>query len=1066
MSNKNNKPILSISLLASNRKDTTKKCLDSLKMIMDQVDSELVIVDTGCDEEMRALLQEYTEHIIPFTWCNDFSKARNAGLKECCGEWFLYIDDDEWFENVDEIVTFFQSGEYKNYGQACYIQRNYGNLQGTRHKDAWVSRMICLHKDTEFRSSIHEYLGPVTGNSKLIHSYVNHYGYIFKTVEEKYRHSKRNVTLLLDMIKTEKDNLRWWGQLAQEYAGIQEYSKLIDLCAEGLVYIKNHSTPYIDAQRGMFYAGKLKAELATFRIEEAKEDFEAAIEDKRNTELCYAMLYSQGAEIYFRLKDYENAKKCAENYLALHESWMNKGDIDRRTMKEGSFFTREAFDRETMIPVYSCLISCNLKDGDISALKKYFDDLGWKEEELEVSPLICQNILDAFSSLDYDESFVHMADIMINRKEIVDSTVSYLKEKEKEENQKFDHLLKIFSQVESSHYYIWYMKLRYADQENQMELLAEVYEKLFGCVIDIFHLDQSVWKIAKQRSIDLEPLFLKIPFEHWKQGVDRFCEKTSYKKLIEISNVVFETKKTSNIRYDYFELKAKEAALVYGKGRESYKQLHSLLLEFCQSSLGFYRNIYQEGEFKGEMEFLPDSCKLAVKMNHILEKEEKLDSKEVIKAFESCLDIFPSLNTTIQTYIKLYGEREKARLNELLRQQPLIQISELLNAMGEAIEYLKTVSDSELQEGVSLQRENVEKLLEEQLGCSVKERINSNALSDGDWLLEMYRILDELNHPFCPENKLDREFLGFMEYVWKNSQDQLFEVMKEHLIRLKTSSENTYHGFVQYFSRFPLWGSFDPENGDWQTLELRAKVLKQRSYEFLWLYKRLEDALSKRTLFAILKNWAVLDISDITAVKSIFPDYYEPDIFPTNKGDIFVDVGAFNGDSIQSYVSMYGDHYQKIYAFEISEDSVVELKKNTTDYHDVTVIQKGVGAQKSVMYLSTNSSSSSANRAESEENGDLKTEIEIVSIDEELEDTPTFIKMDIEGAEQGALLGCQKTIVQSHPKLAICTYHGYEDIWKVPFMIDCMYPKYKFYMRHYGGNLIPTEFVLLCKADE
>lgn len=130
------------------------------------------------------------------------------------------------------------------------------------------------------------------------------------------------------------------------------------------------------------------------------------------------------------------------------------------------------------------------------------------------------------------------------------------------------------------------------------------------------------------------------------------------------------------------------------------------------------------------------------------------------------------------------------------------------------------------------------------------------------------------------------------------------------------------------------------------------------------------------------------------------------------------------------------------------------------------MIQKGVGAQKSVMYLSTNSSSSSANRAESEENGDLKTEIEIVSIDEELEDTPTFIKMDIEGAEQGALLGCQKTIVQSHPKLAICTYHGYEDIWKVPFMIDCMYPKYKFYMRHYGGNLIPTEFVLLCKADE
>ncbi len=30
-------------------------------------------------------------------------------------------------------------------------------------------------------------------------------------------------------------------------------------------------------------------------------------------------------------------------------------------------------------------------------------------------------------------------------------------------------------------------------------------------------------------------------------------------------------------------------------------------------------------------------------------------------------------------------------------------------------------------------------------------------------------------------------------------------------------------------------------------------------------------------------------------------------------------------------------------------------------------------------------------------------------------------------------------------------------------MIDEMYPGYQFYLRHYGGNLIPTEFVLLCK---
>lgn len=61
------------------------------------------------------------------------------------------------------------------------------------------------------------------------------------------------------------------------------------------------------------------------------------------------------------------------------------------------------------------------------------------------------------------------------------------------------------------------------------------------------------------------------------------------------------------------------------------------------------------------------------------------------------------------------------------------------------------------------------------------------------------------------------------------------------------------------------------------------------------------------------------------------------------------------------------------------------------------------------------------------------------------------------------MIGSERLIYPFYPKLAICVYHGYEDIWKIPLMIDGMYPEYQFYLRHYGGNLMPTEFVLLCK---
>ena len=145
------KVLLSISLLASNRKDTIFKCLDSLKPLRDAISSELIIVDTGCDEELHQALLKYADIVTRFTWCNDFSKARNAGLKLAHGEWFLYLDDDEWFVDLEDMIRFFQSGAYKKYGYANYIQRNFADDSGTHYNDSWVTRMIRLEKNTRFK---------------------------------------------------------------------------------------------------------------------------------------------------------------------------------------------------------------------------------------------------------------------------------------------------------------------------------------------------------------------------------------------------------------------------------------------------------------------------------------------------------------------------------------------------------------------------------------------------------------------------------------------------------------------------------------------------------------------------------------------------------------------------------------------------------------------------------------------------------------------------------------------------------------------------------------------------
>ena len=94
------KPIVTISLLVSNRKDTIRKCLDSIRPLLEAVPSELIVVDTVGPKNSDGSLEiakEYTEKIVHFDWCNDFAAARNAGLKHAKGEWFLFIDDDECF---------------------------------------------------------------------------------------------------------------------------------------------------------------------------------------------------------------------------------------------------------------------------------------------------------------------------------------------------------------------------------------------------------------------------------------------------------------------------------------------------------------------------------------------------------------------------------------------------------------------------------------------------------------------------------------------------------------------------------------------------------------------------------------------------------------------------------------------------------------------------------------------------------------------------------------------------------------------------------------------------------
>lgn len=703
MGKKQTKPLLTISLLTSDRKETIRKCLDSLQPLRDAVDSELIIVDTGCDEEMLGIIGEYTDRIVHFPWRDDFSAARNAGLEQARGAWFMYIDDDEWFEDVMPIAEFFLSGEYQKYTSACYRVHNYLDYSGTRYTATAGKRLLLLGKGVRFHGCVHEMPVIFAGETKLLDCYVHHYGYVFVSESSKNRHIKRNAVLLEKLLKEEPDQPHWWAQLAQEYAGSGDNHKFYEVCHDAMERFQSVSAPDTNRHRGTFYNGALLAKLRQFDYQEAARIYEKAIADMRNNGMCRLALYANGATAYYYLEDDARCEQCANAYVKLYGTMADDAD---RQLLEGAFFTMNACKRDTRDIVYSFLIRCGIRRGDLGALRAYFDALAWEEEIVYFySDQFVGDVIHAMAEHPYESCFVHFAQILMNRESLLDNTMHVLdeieqnaKREDEETEERFARIIRIFSQVSSKHYYIAYLRVLNVRLGGDSKRLPEYFEALFDKVLDIFQIDDRAWEVARQYRVELEPLFFKIPFDSWKDGVVWFCGNSALEVIQKRIRLVKAMQRSENIRYSFFYIKTLEARLMLGEAKEDRGALRELISDFTGQTLAFYHAYYKQQAFKGDMDMLPVACRAAVRLEAALASEETGDARLALTNYKKCAGVCPSLDPAISAYAHLYAD-EVHRKNQdpqaamklrMMAEQVLKQIPVLMES-GQREEALEAV---------------------------------------------------------------------------------------------------------------------------------------------------------------------------------------------------------------------------------------------------------------------------------------------------------------------------------------------------------------------------------------
>jgi FkbM family methyltransferase len=211
----------------------------------------------------------------------------------------------------------------------------------------------------------------------------------------------------------------------------------------------------------------------------------------------------------------------------------------------------------------------------------------------------------------------------------------------------------------------------------------------------------------------------------------------------------------------------------------------------------------------------------------------------------------------------------------------------------------------------------------------------------------------------------------------------------------------------------------------------------------------LHDEASRRELCEQL-NWRYwLDYDVLSPPWDGKHTYFPLDLLTPFNKEIFVDCGSFDGDSLSSFATHWNREFRHAFAFEPDPANRAALASNIEKMgfaERATIRPYIVGnLNGSVSFACT---SSAASRVSSSSEGSTIESRRLDDLDWPL--SPTYIKMDIEGAEPEALRGAQQLLRRFHPILAICTYHRSEHLWQIPSLIHSISTEYRIFLRRYA----------------
>ena len=254
-------------------------------------------------------------------------------------------------------------------------------------------------------------------------------------------------------------------------------------------------------------------------------------------------------------------------------------------------------------------------------------------------------------------------------------------------------------------------------------------------------------------------------------------------------------------------------------------------------------------------------------------------------------------------------------------------------------------------------------------------------------------------------------------------------------------------------------------DGAYESYIVDEYVFTKHSEQILQVFDLLEDAVSKQTYADMILSRMCRKTLNYDLVFG--NQYFElKDFMLRDSSEIFVDCGAYVGDTVEQYLTVKSGVFGKIYAFEPDEINykalgyrLERLKKEwAIEDNKMIMIFGGVGGKTTQMRMrQTENGKDRLGSGFLPDSERTDAGIHIYAIDDYFAELPvSFIKADIESFEELMIQGAKNVIKRDKPKMAICIYHNPSDMYRLPLLIKEINENYRFDVRQHYCDISET----------